>query len=67
MTDRAELIALQKGARSQGRVANLIIDSEGWISSIFYRDPKGGPRARTGFLCPPISFAEIEREKQHNS
>ena len=62
-THRDELIALQAKARVAGRTCTFFFDEDGRIDDIFYMDPKGGERARAGYITSTLSFAENERAK----
>ena len=63
MTDRNELLRLQKQARDNGRIANFYIDEDGRIDDVFYCDPLGPGRQKAGLIMPLIAFAECERAK----
>jgi len=62
-THRDELIALQAKARRAGRICTFFFDENGRLDAVFYMDPKGGERARAGYITSLLSFAETEREK----
>jgi hypothetical protein len=63
MTDRNELLKLQKQARDNGRIANFYFDEEGRIDAVAYLDPFGPGRQRAGTILSLLSFAECERAK----
>ena len=64
-THRNELLTLQAKAERAGRTVLFNVDADGYIDSVFYKDPQAGAMAlsRTGITLSPIVFAEIEREK----
>jgi hypothetical protein len=63
MTDRNELLKLQKQARDNGRIASFYFDEEGRIDAVAYLDPFGPGRQRAGTILSLIAFAECERAK----
>jgi len=65
MTHRKELEALQDKARKAGRTVTFFLSGEGYIDAVFYLDPKGPGRQKSGMILDPISFAERERPKPH--
>ncbi len=63
MTDRAELERLQAKERACGCVCNLLLDEAGRIDGVYYLDPEGPGRQRTGLTYGPLAFAEMARAK----
>lgn len=62
-THRDELIHLQAQSRTAGRICTFFLDKEGRMDAVFYMDPKGGGRARAGYISSLLSYAEMERAK----
>ena len=63
-THRAELNDLQEKACLAGRTCTFCInENTGYIDSVFYLDPYGPGKQKSGVLLDPLSFAERERAK----
>ncbi len=64
MTSREELNRLQFDARKAGRTANFCFSEDGHLDCVFYLDPKGAGRSKSGMILDPLTFAEKERPKK---
>lgn len=64
MTTIKEIETLQSDARRANRIANLCFSEGGKLDGVFYLDPKGKGREKSGMIIDVLTFSEKERQKK---